>query len=227
MSAEVEAAIAWLKRHGTKATRDGMARYNIPSDHAFGVSVKNIQVLAKQLGKNHALAEALWKTGWYEARLLAGYVDEPDRVTAAQMDRWCRDFDNWGDLRHGVLRAVRSDAACMGEGGEWATRRKSSSSARPSHCCGASRCTTERPPMRHSSARCRSSSVRRPMNGIWSRRPSIWRCGRREADRSLNTASVADRPAPRCIERARCGVGGQGCPERTDEPLGRQALSAK
>ena len=22
-------------------------------------------------------------------------VDEPERVTSAQMDRWCRDFDNW------------------------------------------------------------------------------------------------------------------------------------
>ena len=26
----------------------------------------------------------------------AAFLDEPDRVTAAQMDRWCRDFDNWG-----------------------------------------------------------------------------------------------------------------------------------
>jgi len=23
-------------------------------------------------------------------------VDEPERVTPAQMDRWCKDFDNWG-----------------------------------------------------------------------------------------------------------------------------------
>jgi 3-methyladenine DNA glycosylase AlkD len=38
----------------------------------------------------------LWDTGWYEARMLASLVDEPDRVTSAQMDRWCRDFDNWG-----------------------------------------------------------------------------------------------------------------------------------
>jgi 3-methyladenine DNA glycosylase AlkD len=89
-------AVDWLKGHGTKATRDGMARYAIPSDRAFGVSVSNIQVLAKRLGRSHDLADALWNTGWYEARLLASYVDDPARVTAAQMDRWCRDFDNWG-----------------------------------------------------------------------------------------------------------------------------------
>jgi hypothetical protein len=29
------------------------------------------------------------------ARVLAAYVAEPARFTATQMDRWCRDFDNW------------------------------------------------------------------------------------------------------------------------------------
>jgi 3-methyladenine DNA glycosylase AlkD len=88
-------AIAALKRKGSKAGRDAMARYAIPSDKAFGVGMKDIQALAKQLGRNHALAAALWDSGWYEARLLAAYVDEPAKVTAAQMDRWCREFDSW------------------------------------------------------------------------------------------------------------------------------------
>jgi 3-methyladenine DNA glycosylase AlkD len=92
---EVESALAWLKRHSTKHTRDGMARYGIPSDNAFGVSVADIRVLAKRLGRNHELAAALWDTGWYEARMLTSFVDEPARVTPAQMDRWCRDFDSW------------------------------------------------------------------------------------------------------------------------------------
>ena len=52
--------------------------------------------LARHLGRDHELALALWATGWYEARLLSAFVDEPERVTPAQMDRWARDFDNWG-----------------------------------------------------------------------------------------------------------------------------------
>jgi 3-methyladenine DNA glycosylase AlkD len=28
--------------------------------------------------------------------MLTSFVDDPSRVTSAQMDRWCRDFDNWG-----------------------------------------------------------------------------------------------------------------------------------
>ena len=93
---EAENAVEWLKRRGTKAGRVGMARYNLPSDRALGVAMRDVQALAKRLGRDHDLALALWDTGWYEARLLAAYVDEPERVTAAQMDRWCRDFDNWG-----------------------------------------------------------------------------------------------------------------------------------
>jgi 3-methyladenine DNA glycosylase AlkD len=73
-----------------------MARYGIVSDKAFGVPVGTIQQLGKRLGRDHDLAAALWDTGWYEARMLCAYVDDPDRVTAAQMDRWARDFDNWG-----------------------------------------------------------------------------------------------------------------------------------
>ena len=70
-------------------------RYGIPSDNALGVSVADIRMLAKRIGRNHDLAAALWETGVYEARMLTAFIDESARVTPAQMDRWCRDFDNW------------------------------------------------------------------------------------------------------------------------------------
>jgi 3-methyladenine DNA glycosylase AlkD len=72
-----------------------MARYAIVAPKAYGVSVADIRQLAKKLGRDHELAAALWETGWYEARMLTAFVDEPDRVTPTQMDRWARDFDNW------------------------------------------------------------------------------------------------------------------------------------
>ena len=95
IGARVRDVLDRLRRKGSKAARDGMARYAIPSDRAFGVSMKDVQALGKALGRDHALALALWDTGCYEARALCAYVDDPARVTAAQMDRWCRDFDNW------------------------------------------------------------------------------------------------------------------------------------
>ena len=92
---QVEFALTWLKRHSTRATREGMARYAIPSDHAYGVAMKDIKALGTMLGRNQPLAVALWATGVYEARMLASFVGDPERLTAPQMERWCKDFDNW------------------------------------------------------------------------------------------------------------------------------------
>lgn len=88
-------ALAWLERHGTARNRDGLARYGVVAKKVFGVSVREIQRLGKELGRDHALAAALWKAGWYEARMLAAFVDEVAKVTPAQMDAWANQFDNW------------------------------------------------------------------------------------------------------------------------------------
>jgi 3-methyladenine DNA glycosylase AlkD len=87
--------LKWLERRGTKRNRDGMARYGIVAPRAFGVSMTGVKELGQRLGRDHQLALSLWETGWYEARMLSAFVDEPGRVTSRQMDRWARDFDNW------------------------------------------------------------------------------------------------------------------------------------
>jgi 3-methyladenine DNA glycosylase AlkD len=91
-----KAALAELQRLASKKTLAGMARYGLPSDKALGVGVGQIQGVAKKLGRSQELAEALWDTDVYEARLLAAFVGEPEKLTLAGMDRWCAGFDNWG-----------------------------------------------------------------------------------------------------------------------------------
>ena len=94
---QVQAVLTSLKRFADKRVFEDMSkRYGIYTSKAFGVSMSYIQKVAKPLGRNHELAAALWETGWYEARMLTSFVDEPARVTSAQMDRWAQDFDNWG-----------------------------------------------------------------------------------------------------------------------------------
>jgi len=92
---DAKAVIATLESMADKKVRDGMARYGIPNDHALGISVGALRALAKKLGKSHALALELWDSGIYEARILASFLGEPAELTPAQMDRICRDFDNW------------------------------------------------------------------------------------------------------------------------------------
>jgi 3-methyladenine DNA glycosylase AlkD len=50
---ELKSVITWLERHSSKRTRDGMARYGIPSDNALGVTMADLKVLAKRVGRNH------------------------------------------------------------------------------------------------------------------------------------------------------------------------------
>jgi 3-methyladenine DNA glycosylase AlkD len=75
--------------------REGMARFGINAEHALGVRVADLREVAKELGRDHRLAGALWATGIHEARILASMVEEPARVTEAQMERWVRAFDSW------------------------------------------------------------------------------------------------------------------------------------
>jgi 3-methyladenine DNA glycosylase AlkD len=95
-AADAPEVLGWLERKGSPRHREGYARYGIPSARAFGVPMAALLAYAKKAGKDHALALALWKTGFYEARLLAAMVDEPEKVTRRQMDEWASAFDNWG-----------------------------------------------------------------------------------------------------------------------------------
>jgi 3-methyladenine DNA glycosylase AlkD len=89
--------LTWLERRGTRRTVEGMARYGIEAKRAFGVTMGTLLALRKRLGRDHALSVALWESGWYEARLLAALVGDPQRVTRRQMNAWAASFENWGD----------------------------------------------------------------------------------------------------------------------------------
>ncbi len=119
---DAASVIAWLAQSGSPAVRDGMARFAIPSERACGISVANLRIEAKRLGRDHALAEALWASGWYEARMLACFVDEPAEVSAAQMDRWCSDFDNWAIVDTACFSLFDATPHAWEKTGAWSTR---------------------------------------------------------------------------------------------------------
>ena len=95
-STTVQAVLAKLERAGSaKARAEMWSRYGIHTAKAYGAPMRDMQMIAKGIGLDHDLALALWDTGWYEARMVASMIDDPAQVTAAQMDRWCKAFDNW------------------------------------------------------------------------------------------------------------------------------------
>ena len=91
----VERIVAELRRLGTKRNVEGMARYGIRAEKVFAVSKPKLDALARKIGKNHALGLELWSTGIQDAKILAGLISEPGKITASQMELWVRDFDNW------------------------------------------------------------------------------------------------------------------------------------
>ena len=87
-----------LQKLRAKARPDqlsGMARYGMKTENRLGVQIPELRKLAKETGKNHELALELWRTGIAEARILAAMVDEPEKLTEAQMEDWVKDIDSW------------------------------------------------------------------------------------------------------------------------------------
>jgi len=92
---DVEELMIRLKSQANPANVAGMARFGINPANTLGISVPVLRSLAKEIGRDHELAQALWASGVHEARILAAFIDDSRQVTMEQMDRWAADFDSW------------------------------------------------------------------------------------------------------------------------------------
>jgi 3-methyladenine DNA glycosylase AlkD len=73
----------------------GMAKYGMTVEQRLGVSVPDMRKLAKEIGKDHKLALDLWRTGVAEARIVAGMVGDPAKLTEEQMEEWVKGINSW------------------------------------------------------------------------------------------------------------------------------------
>lgn len=91
----VEEILVELERLGSPANIAGMRRYKVCGDKAFGVAMPVLRAMARRVKRDQALAEALWNTGYHEARILASLVGDPAAITEQTMDRWAAEIDSW------------------------------------------------------------------------------------------------------------------------------------
>jgi len=115
----IERLIENLRAHANPANVAGMARYGISTVGTLGVPVYILRRMAKDAGRDHGLAEALWKTGIHEGRIVATLVDDPALVTARQMDRWARDFDSWDVCDHACHNLFRYSPMAFAKAAQW------------------------------------------------------------------------------------------------------------
>jgi len=93
---EYEQVMKKLKSMENKKNKEGMARFGIKGKNILGIPNPKVRAVAKEIGKNHKLAQKLWASEIHEARMLAAFIDEPEKVTEKQMERWVKNFDSWG-----------------------------------------------------------------------------------------------------------------------------------
>lgn len=92
---KINVIIDYLSSMKSSKNIEGMRRFGINSDMAFGIRIPVLRTLAKKHRNNHELALQLWQSQYHEARILASMVDNPKLVTASQMDDWVINFNSW------------------------------------------------------------------------------------------------------------------------------------
>ena len=110
-----------LRAMGNPASVAGMARFGINPRGTLGVPIPKLRALARELGRDHRLAQALWRSGIHEARILASMVADPDRTSVALMNRWAAAFDSWDVCDQVSMNLFRWTPHAYGRCTAWST----------------------------------------------------------------------------------------------------------
>jgi 3-methyladenine DNA glycosylase AlkD len=70
-------------------------RMGLETTHYLGVGLTKINNYSKSVGKSQEVAEALWKTGIHDARLLATFIAEPKKISAELAEEWMNTAAFW------------------------------------------------------------------------------------------------------------------------------------
>jgi 3-methyladenine DNA glycosylase AlkD len=93
-----------LESLGTEQNRKIYKRHGV-GDNQYGVSYANLYAIVKRIKTDHRLAQELWASGNHDARILATMVADPKEMSAAEIEAWMDDLDNYGltDALTGVV----------------------------------------------------------------------------------------------------------------------------
>jgi len=91
----IETTLNHLKQLAHPEKLPAMRRFGLTGNQRLGIAIPKLRALAKEIRINHTLALALWETHIPEAQILATLVNDPARVTPAQMDAWAHTLTAW------------------------------------------------------------------------------------------------------------------------------------
>lgn len=115
--------LALLRAQARPAELAGMARFGMEVSNRLGIGIPALRRLGKQIGRDHALALALWDTGIADAQILAGLVAEPARLTSREMDHWAGTMNSWDTCDQACSNAFGASPLAWRKVAAWARRR--------------------------------------------------------------------------------------------------------
>jgi 3-methyladenine DNA glycosylase AlkD len=124
MPANVATVLADLQRLANPTNVAGMARFGIVGKKLLGITTVQLRTIAKRIGRNHELADELWSSGIFEARILAAFIADPQRLTRRQANVWAKDFECWADCDGLCIHLFRKTSFAHELAVNWSRRRE-------------------------------------------------------------------------------------------------------
>lgn len=116
--------LSTLQSLANPKAKDALSYFKITTKIAYGIPTPLLKKIAKDIGKNHELAQELWATEVFAARAIAALIEEPNKVTAQQMESWLQDFDSWAIVDACCCYLFRLHPNAYEKALEWTLREK-------------------------------------------------------------------------------------------------------
>lgn len=107
---------------GDAKSLEGMARFGITPDKAFGTRMPVLRQMGRRIGRNHPLALELWAAGYRETQILASLVADIQAVTGDLMDAWTASFTYWEICDQCVMNCFEKTALARDKAFEYVRR---------------------------------------------------------------------------------------------------------
>jgi 3-methyladenine DNA glycosylase AlkD len=121
---EINNILKLLKSKAQFDQLEGMSRFGMRTENRLGVKIPELRKMARDIGRNHDLALDLWKTEIDDARILAGMIDDPKKVTEAQMESWVQDFNSWDVCDQVCMNLFDKTPLAWKKVRDWSTRKE-------------------------------------------------------------------------------------------------------
>lgn len=117
-----------LKTHANPKNVAGKSRFGIKGKILGGPNIPTIRKMAREIKKSgadrHRIAQELWDTKINEAMILAGHIDDSEKITEKQMESWVKDFNSWDVCDCVCSNLFDKTPYALKKIGEWTKRRE-------------------------------------------------------------------------------------------------------